>query len=202
MNTTNIASSILYQEGNYTCVATSKYGTDEKHFAIKGGEKMRYFETNPMQRVAKRVFGGRGKSCVILRDRAELWAKIEMVTRGRFGLHPLDYWTESGSKASAASLAGWDFHLSRPLSASFSTCYFFQLNITQQARYELRKHLQHLCYSLRYRHIFLWKLHFPETCATDNCFHACEGHNLAFEFIWVFMTTFIKCKWYTDIFPV
>jgi len=39
MNTTNIASSKLYQEGNYTCVATSKYGTDVKHFVIKGGEK-------------------------------------------------------------------------------------------------------------------------------------------------------------------
>ena len=52
MNTTNTASSKLYQEGNYTCVATSKYGTDVKHFVIKGGEKiLRYFETNPMQRV-------------------------------------------------------------------------------------------------------------------------------------------------------
>jgi len=52
MNTTNIASSKLYQEGNYTCVATSKYGTDEKHFVVKGGEKIRYFETNFMQRVS------------------------------------------------------------------------------------------------------------------------------------------------------
>ena len=34
MNTTNNASSKLYQEGNYTCVATSKYGTDVKHFVI------------------------------------------------------------------------------------------------------------------------------------------------------------------------
>jgi len=58
INTTNIASSKLYQEGNYTCVATSKYGTDVKHFAIKGGEKIRYFETNPMQRVTKRGWGG------------------------------------------------------------------------------------------------------------------------------------------------
>ena len=48
MNTTNTTSSKLYQEGNYTCVATSKYGTDEKHFVIKGGEKIRYFETNTM----------------------------------------------------------------------------------------------------------------------------------------------------------
>ena len=47
MNTTNIASSKLYQEGNYTCVATNKYGTDVKHFVIKG-EKIGYFETNPM----------------------------------------------------------------------------------------------------------------------------------------------------------
>ena len=46
MNTTNTASSKLYQEGNYTCVATSKYGTDVKHFVIKGGERIRYFETN------------------------------------------------------------------------------------------------------------------------------------------------------------
>jgi len=51
MNTTNIASSKLYQEGNYTCVATSKYGTDVKHFVIKGGEKIRYFETDPMHHV-------------------------------------------------------------------------------------------------------------------------------------------------------
>jgi len=50
INTTNIASSKLYQEGNYTCVATSKYGTDEKHFVIKAGEKRRYFETTPMER--------------------------------------------------------------------------------------------------------------------------------------------------------
>ena len=57
MNTTNIASSKLYQEGNYTCVATSKYGTDVKHFVIKGGEKRRYFKTNPMQGVAKRGWG-------------------------------------------------------------------------------------------------------------------------------------------------
>ena len=49
--TTTTASSKLYQEGNYTCVATSKYGTDVKHFVIKGGEKIRY-QTKPMQRVA------------------------------------------------------------------------------------------------------------------------------------------------------
>ena len=36
MNTTDIASSKLYQEGNYACVATNKYGTDVKHFVIKG----------------------------------------------------------------------------------------------------------------------------------------------------------------------
>ena len=47
MNTTNPASSKLYQEGNYTCVATSKYGTDVKHFVIKGGEKIRSCETTP-----------------------------------------------------------------------------------------------------------------------------------------------------------
>ena len=47
MNTTNTTSSKLYQEGNYTCVATSKYGSDVKHFVIKGGEKIRYFETTP-----------------------------------------------------------------------------------------------------------------------------------------------------------
>ena len=48
MNTTNNASSKLYREGNYTFVATSKYGTDIKHFVIKGGEKIRCFETRPM----------------------------------------------------------------------------------------------------------------------------------------------------------
>ena len=42
LNTTNIASRKFYQEGNYTCVATNKYGTDVKHFVIKG-EKIRYF---------------------------------------------------------------------------------------------------------------------------------------------------------------
>ena len=46
MNTTNTASRKLYKKGNYTCVATSKYGTDVKHFVIKVGEKIRYFETN------------------------------------------------------------------------------------------------------------------------------------------------------------
>ena len=50
MNTTNTASSKLYQEGNYTCVATNKYGSDVKHFVMKGGEKIRYFETKPMYR--------------------------------------------------------------------------------------------------------------------------------------------------------
>ena len=61
MNTTNTTSSKLYQEGNYTCVATSKYGTDVKHFVVKGGEQIRNFETNPMHRVQRgdgRVGGG------------------------------------------------------------------------------------------------------------------------------------------------
>jgi len=58
MNTTNIASSKLYQEGNYTCVATNKYGTDVKGFVIKGGEKIIYFEINPMVRVARGAGGG------------------------------------------------------------------------------------------------------------------------------------------------
>ena len=48
MNNTNTASSRLYQEGNYTCVASSKYGTDVKHFVLKGGEKMSYSETNTL----------------------------------------------------------------------------------------------------------------------------------------------------------
>ena len=48
MNRTDTANSKLYKEGNYTCVATSKYGTDVKHFAIKGGEKITYFEINTM----------------------------------------------------------------------------------------------------------------------------------------------------------
>ena len=51
MNTTNTASRKLYQEGNYTCVATSKYGTDVKHFVIKGGEKIKYFEINTMTHI-------------------------------------------------------------------------------------------------------------------------------------------------------
>ena len=51
MNTTNTASRKLYQEGNYTCVATSKYGTDVKHFVVKGGKKIRYSVTNLMQGV-------------------------------------------------------------------------------------------------------------------------------------------------------
>ena len=60
MNTTNIKRITLYQEDNYTCVATSKYGTDVKHFVIKGGKQIRNFETNPMQRVAKRGWEGGG----------------------------------------------------------------------------------------------------------------------------------------------
>ena len=59
MNTTNTASSKLYQEGNYTCVATSKYGTDAKHFVIKG-KKIRYFKTNHMQG------GGGGENVIFL----------------------------------------------------------------------------------------------------------------------------------------
>jgi len=55
MNTTNTKSSKLYKEGNYTCVATSKYGTDVTHFVIEGGEKIRHFEINPMQSVAQRA---------------------------------------------------------------------------------------------------------------------------------------------------
>ena len=55
MNETNTANSKIYQEGNYTCVVTSKYGTDVKHFVIKGGEKIRYFETNTMHTELRRV---------------------------------------------------------------------------------------------------------------------------------------------------
>jgi len=57
MNATNTASSKLYQEGNYSCVATSKYGADVKHFVIEGGEKIRYFETIAMQKVAQKGWG-------------------------------------------------------------------------------------------------------------------------------------------------
>ena len=57
MNTANTVSSKLYQEGNYTCVATSKYGTDVKRFVIKGGEKIRYFETNTMHTHFGEVLG-------------------------------------------------------------------------------------------------------------------------------------------------
>ena len=61
MNTTNTASTKLYQEGNYTCVATNKYGTDVKHFVIKGGEQIRNFETNPMHRVQRGDGRGGGR---------------------------------------------------------------------------------------------------------------------------------------------
>ena len=59
MNTTNTASSKLYQEGNYTCVAASKYGSDVKHFVVKGGEKIRYSVTDPHAEGCK---GGVGES--------------------------------------------------------------------------------------------------------------------------------------------
>ncbi|KAL9986774.1 hypothetical protein ACROYT_G000968 [Oculina patagonica] len=36
VNTTKTARAELYEEGNYTCVATSKYGTDVKEFVVKG----------------------------------------------------------------------------------------------------------------------------------------------------------------------
>ena len=36
VNTTNTASIKLYEEGNYTCVAVSKHGTDVREFAVKG----------------------------------------------------------------------------------------------------------------------------------------------------------------------
>jgi len=66
MNTTNIASGKLYQEGNYTCVATSKYGTDVKHFVIKGGEKIRYLKLTP-RRGLQRGWGRWGvQSCITL----------------------------------------------------------------------------------------------------------------------------------------
>jgi len=51
---TELYSSKLYQEGNYSCVASSKYGIDVKHFVIEGGEKIRYFETIAMQMVAQK----------------------------------------------------------------------------------------------------------------------------------------------------
>ena len=56
--TKTTASSKLNQEGYYTCVATSKYGTDVKHLVIKGGEKIRY-QTKPMQKVAIGEWRGR-----------------------------------------------------------------------------------------------------------------------------------------------
>ncbi|KAL9986761.1 hypothetical protein ACROYT_G000954 [Oculina patagonica] len=36
VNTTKTATSTLYEEGNYTCVSSSKYGTDVKEFVVKG----------------------------------------------------------------------------------------------------------------------------------------------------------------------
>ena len=77
MNTTNTASSKLYQEGNYTCVATNMYGTDVKNFVVKGGEKIRYFETNPMQRVAY-------QSCITL---FTLNFSISRITENFFSNH-------------------------------------------------------------------------------------------------------------------
>jgi len=44
MNTTNTINSKLYQEGNYTCVATNKYGTDVKHFVITAGKDQDLFK--------------------------------------------------------------------------------------------------------------------------------------------------------------
>jgi len=77
-------------------------------------------------------------------------------------------------------------------------CYFLSYSTV---RCELRRHLLHLCYSLRYRHLYLCQSFTPgNTC--DNCFYVCEGHNVAFEFSWVFMTTFIKSMWYTNVFSL
>ena len=36
VNTTNTASIKLYEEGNYTCFASSEYGTDVKKFVVEG----------------------------------------------------------------------------------------------------------------------------------------------------------------------
>ena len=77
MNTTNTTSSKLYQEGNYTCVATNMYGTDVKDFIVKGGEKIRYVETNPMQRVAY-------QSCITL---LTLNGSISRITENFFSNH-------------------------------------------------------------------------------------------------------------------
>ena len=44
INTRKTASIKLYREGNYTCVATSKYGTDVKQFVIQGKKIRYYFE--------------------------------------------------------------------------------------------------------------------------------------------------------------
>ena len=34
VNTTDTATSRFYKEGNYTCVATSKYGSDVRNFSV------------------------------------------------------------------------------------------------------------------------------------------------------------------------
>ena len=39
VNTTNTASIPVNEEGNYTCRATSKYGTDEREFEVIHGEE-------------------------------------------------------------------------------------------------------------------------------------------------------------------
>ena len=70
MNSTKTASSKLYRGGNYTCVATNKYGTDVKHFVIKGGEKRRYFKTPGRGLQREGGAGGRGTNHAYFMPRA------------------------------------------------------------------------------------------------------------------------------------
>ena len=43
VNVTNTAPIRVKEEGNYTCRATSKYGTDERKFIVVDGESPRLF---------------------------------------------------------------------------------------------------------------------------------------------------------------
>lgn len=45
VNSTKTATKRFYEEGNYTCEATSKYGTDARVILVEG-EKIGWFQSN------------------------------------------------------------------------------------------------------------------------------------------------------------